>query len=624
MNVGRRPVALVLLVAVAAAVAVAGLVAALAAPAVAEAAEAGASPSAVKERALAEAARAWRTLALFAGIVFTAFLLNRFARSKRVHMRRTIFLFAAHAVAFLLAKVLHYAGAHAWDDRIAAAANLFAGFVLVSLVAVLVFDLIVPRLRGPTPSIVADLAVGGGYLVVIIATLSSLGVNATGLLTTSAVVTAIIGLSLQKTLGNILGGVALQLDNSISVGDWIKIGDGPEGRVAEIHWRHTVVETRNWDTLIIPNATLLDSTIAILGKRSGDPVPHRMWIYFDVDYRYPPTQVMGAVNEALQAAPIENVAAEPKPHCICFDFARDRHTSMAYYAVRYWLTDLARDDPTSSVVRTRIYSALKRAGIPLALPAQAVFLTADDEGHKERHRLREARHRVEALSGVEIFRSLSEEELEKLAARLKYAPFTAGETMTRQGAVAHWLYILTSGEAEVRVRGPDGLEETVARLRAPTFFGEMALLTGEPRTSTVIATSEAECYRLDRDGFQQIVQERPGIAAEVSAIVARRRVELDSAREHLDHEAKERRVQEKTGQLLGRISAFFGLNEDKVRMQAYSTSGAILIPSFGLSSPAPATPAPAPAQAPGPVSAPASPPAHAKGAAEPGKTARPA
>ena len=106
-----------------------------------------------------------------------------------------------------------------------------------------------------------------------------------------------------------------------------------------------------------------------LGKREGEPLQHRMWVYFNVDFRHPPSDVISVIEDALTAAPIEGVADEPKAHAICMDFARDTKDSYAYYAARYWLTDLAKDDPTSSRVRERIYAALKLANIPLAVPA---------------------------------------------------------------------------------------------------------------------------------------------------------------------------------------------------------------------------------------------------------------
>ena len=110
-----------------------------------------------------------------------------------------------------------------------------------------------------------------------------------------------------------------------------------------------------------------------------------------------------------------------------------------------------------SRVRTRIYTALRRAGIPLAVPAQTMFLEVQDETRLERRTKRKVDERLDAIRGVSLFRNLRDDELETLAAGMSHVIYTAGEVITRQGAVAHWLYVLTSGAAEVRANvDPDG------------------------------------------------------------------------------------------------------------------------------------------------------------------------
>ena len=68
------------------------------------------------------------------------------------------------------------------------------------------------------------------------------------------------------------------------------------------------------------------------------------------------------------------------------------------YAVRYWLTDLAQTDPTDSVVRSRVYFALRRAGIPLSIPAHSLFLTEEDEGRRTRKSREETERRWQATT----------------------------------------------------------------------------------------------------------------------------------------------------------------------------------------------------------------------------------
>ncbi|HEY7117269.1 MAG TPA: cyclic nucleotide-binding domain-containing protein [Tepidisphaeraceae bacterium] len=425
----------------------------------------------------------------------------------------------------------------------------------INITAVLLFDVLLTAVRLRPPAIVSDLLIAVAYIAAAIALLSLIGVNLTGIVATSAVVTAVIGFSLQDTLGNVMGGMAVQLDRSIHVGDWIRVGES-EGRVTQIRWRHTAIETRNWDTVLIPNSVLTKSVVTVLGRKSGRPIQHRQWVYFNVDFRHSPTEVIDVVESALRGESIANVAHDPAPNCVLMDFKE----SYGSYALRYWLTDLGPNDPTSSVVRGMVYAALKRAGIGLSIPAHSLFLTEEDGSRRDRKEGEETGRRVSALRGVELFAPLTDEERRQLAARLRMAPFVRGETIMRQGSRGDWLYILARGEAEVRVASDDGRSSrNVATLKSGDFFGEMGLMTGGERSATVVATADVSCYRLDKNDLEEILVRRAGIAGEMATILARRRAELDAVREGLNEEAMRQRMRSSQVDLLQRIRRFFTL-----------------------------------------------------------------
>ena len=475
---------------------------------------------------------------------------------ERMRIRTAALLFAFALLGIFAAAALISSGvnpASPFYKWIKWAGRLFEWVALVNVASVFIFEVFLDALRLKPPRIMRDLLLALSYIVVAI-TILSRDVDLTGIIATSAVLTAIIGLSFQDTLGNMMGGMALQMERTIGVGDWIKF-DGQEGLVREIRWRHTSIETRNWDTLVIPNSALMKSQVTVLGRRAGQPRQHRQWVYFNVDFRSSPADVIDVVETALRAEPIPNLAATPAPNCILMDFKE----SYGSYAVRYWLTDLAVDDPTNSIVRTRIYFALSRANIPLSIPAHSLFVTEEDESRLARKRAEEIDERVSALKRVELFKSLTDEESRFLASHLRVAPFVRGEAMTRQGAKAHWLYLITHGDAEVRVSVDGNLSEQIATLHEGGFFGEMGMMTGEPRSATVIALTNVECYRLDKEAFNDILKQRPEIAEDISEQLAHRRVELDAAREGLNEEAKQARLRYHTGDLLQRIRHFFTL-----------------------------------------------------------------
>jgi CRP-like cAMP-binding protein len=238
--------------------------------------------------------------------------------------------------------------------------------------------------------------------------------------------------------------------------------------------------------------------------------------------------------------------------------ARENRDGYALYGVRYWLQDMGRVDQTSSDVRERIFSSLRRAGTPLAIPAAALFMSEESSERAERKEARDVEAKLKALSGVELFSHLDEDERRALAQAASRTPFGRAEVITRQGATANWLYVLTKGDVEVRVATGDN-ERRVAVLHAPSFFGEMALMTGQPREATVVALTEVECLRIDKAGFQGIVQRRPEIAEHISEILATRRVELDAVREDLAPDTQGARISHENVRILRGIKQFFGL-----------------------------------------------------------------
>jgi small-conductance mechanosensitive channel/CRP-like cAMP-binding protein len=495
---------------------------------------------------------------LVAALIGTIILIRTLAApDERGRIRAVTILTILHLVLLLPAASLRADPAGAWYRDARLAALVFLVLAFVGMAASVLFSVLLPRVRVHAPRILRDVLGAVTAIVATLAVADRLGFSLTGVLTTSAILTAVIGFALQDTLGNVLGGLALQLDNSIAVGDWVKIGD-LRGRVAEIRWRYTAIETRNWETVVIPNSMLMKGQVVVEGRHGSGPEQLRRWVWFNVDFRFEPTEVIGAVNEALVAASIDRVAVEPAAQCILMDL----HESYGRYAVRYWLTDLQVDDGTDSVIRTRIYFALKRAGIPLSMPAHAVFLTEEnvERKHEKTEKDRERRHA--ALVHVDLFDALDGESRDRLADGLRYAPFARGEAMTRQGAEGHWLYMIVDGQASVRV-AQDGVEKEIARLGPGNFFGEMSLMTGARRTATVVATTDVDCYCLDKAAFQQILQARPELADGLASILAQRRAGLAAAKEGLDAEARERRLAEDKRDILYKMRAFFGLAPEK-------------------------------------------------------------
>lgn len=404
------------------------------------------------------------------------------------------------------------------------------GFVsaiaLIRLLGFAAFRLVLPLAGSRPPRIAEDLAIIALYVVYGFAQLRAAGLDLSSLVTTSAILTAVLAFAMQDTLGNVLAGVAVQLDNSVRVGDWIRV-DNVAGRVRDIRWRSTLIETRNWETVVIPNSMLMKARVEILGQREGAPLQWRRQLDFMVDPGVPPARVIAIVDDEMRELAIPNVARTPAPSCVLKGFADGN----LCYQLRYFLTDILEDDLTDSMVRVHLFASLQRAGIRVAEPQRTVHSVQRDQAHAETVRRRELTRRLEALAMVAPFASLPEEDRADIAERLQYAPFARGDVITKQGNKANWLYILAFGEAEVLYEPPGGVPRVIGAVRAGEFFGEMALLNGDARAATVIAKTDVECYRLDRASFQELVLSKPHIAEEIKRVISSRRGHLEQARQ---------------------------------------------------------------------------------------------
>jgi CRP-like cAMP-binding protein/small-conductance mechanosensitive channel len=429
------------------------------------------------------------------------------------------------------------------------------GIALIRLWGLAIFRIVLPLVKLAPPSITEDIVVIIAYIAWGMVRLRYAGVDLGSIVATSAMITAVVAFAMQDTLGNILGGLALQLDNSIGIGDWIKVDD-VAGKVVDIRWRSTLVETRNWETVVFPNSQLMKNKFLVLGRRTGQPVQLRRWIWFDVGLDTPMPKVIGIVEETVRQCEIANVAREPAPNCVMMEIG---DTGYARYALRYWLTDLAPDDPTDAAVRWHVMTALQRAGVKLAMEERGVLITKENEKYEEMLHRREILLRVKTLKKVELFSQMTEEELTTLAERLRFSPFAKGEVISREGATAHWLYIVISGEAEVYLETPDGGRRVLRDLGKGSFFGEMGMMTGAPRSASVLAKTDVECYRLDKEMFEEILHKRPGIAEEISQVLAVRKAEQDNLRQGISADAS-RNAAQHSGEILATIKRFFGLS----------------------------------------------------------------
>jgi small-conductance mechanosensitive channel/CRP-like cAMP-binding protein len=405
------------------------------------------------------------------------------------------------------------------------------------------------------PRIIADVFFAVVLVAFAIIRMKEVGVNPTGIVATSTVTAGAIAFSLREPLENLWGGVALQIDNTCRIGDWIRM-EGAYGQVVGIRWRYTSIATNMGETIIIPNSQLIKNRVTVLGRRGDERIPSRRDVEFSVSYDTRPARVVSAVADGLAHAEIRNVAIQPPLIVVCSAFG----DSAIHYSVRYWCSDLSHDLWTDSQVRLHVRAILARHGMEIPFPHR-VLIRRSGGGGPERHE-RDLAARCETLARIELFAALTDAERRAIATELADFPYVADDVIARQGEPADSMFILAHGRVGIYddSAGGTGARDHLATLEAPSYFGETGLLTGQARGATIIAENEVLCYRLDKAGFDAIVRARAELIEPMSKVVVARQSANDAKLQALSADARAKAASYSAAELVRRIRQFFAID----------------------------------------------------------------
>jgi small-conductance mechanosensitive channel/CRP-like cAMP-binding protein len=489
----------------------------------------------------------WMSLATAAGgLVAVAIARRLIPRDDRPHGGATVVLLSIGLMLGAVRLLLVAVGAQASTPaRVIGVLTTFCvAMGAINATLLFVFDVVPARTRMRLPAILRDLVQMLAVVVVLFGSLSNNGIASFGsVVTTSAVITAVVALSLQGTIANLFAGIVLHMDRVLGEGDWVQVG-ARVGRITQIHWRSTVLRTSDGDNVIIPNTQLTTQDVHNYSRPS---TRHRVWLRISMAYRHPPNEVRQVLAAAARAAP--GVLAEPPPDCLVLDFA----DAGIVYMVRFWLEDFGRRSEVEAEVRTRIWYAAQRAGLELANPLRSPPPESADSG---RHPTGEIRTRTGVLQRIDLFNGLSEPDLETLARGIRTVKFAAGEQIIRQGEAGDSLFVIGEGDVLVAL-GDVGRHHSVVTLHAGDFFGEMSLVTGDVRNATCSARTDVVCYVIDHAALQPLLRDRPQLVEHLSSVLTSRQAALERKEGELS--ARAARATESKNRLLARIKSFFDL-----------------------------------------------------------------
>jgi small-conductance mechanosensitive channel/CRP-like cAMP-binding protein len=404
--------------------------------------------------------------------------------------------------------------------------------------------------RAPLPRILQQIVQGSLYAAVGLVVLRAAGVEPGSLLTGSALVTAVIGLSLQETLGNLFAGLAIQAQQPFAVGDWVQFDADPANtaQVIEINWRATRLLTNDRVEITVPNGALARASIR---NYSRPDAKVRRAVTIVAPATLPPGEAHRLFLEALDDT--EGVLASPAPDCQTLAFT-DRGVE---YRVRYWLTAFDRREPIDGLVRDRLWYALHRAGLEIPGATRRIFVHETTQEARAEHEANALAARERVLRAIDFLAPLGEGALRAIAEAARRRHFAAGEVVIREGSAGTELYLVEQGELEVLIRRSKGEDSVVARLGPSEFFGERSLMTGEARRATVRAAAPSVVLAVGHEAIAPLLATNPELAEHISRVLAEREFALGHSAETA--ESRQSEIDRESTLLLDRIRRFFRL-----------------------------------------------------------------
>ena len=362
----------------------------------------------------------------------------------------------------------------------------------------------------------------------------------------SAVVSIVLGLALQETLGNFFSGLVMQASSPFSIGDWIVVA-GVEGRVVDMNWRAVTIHTSDDNFVVIPNSTIAKEQIT---NFHAPTVATARNIFVGLEYELGPCDAI----ETLKVSALETpgVLKTPEPRIYLQDYAN----SAIVYRVKFWVDDPASHPWIEHQVRLNTWYRLKQKGFNIPFQIQTVEMV-----NLQKQLAADARAaanvRLRAIETLPLLAPLSPQQKRALADASKDAQLAPGQVLFNQGDTGDSFYVIHKGSVDVLIGETTETQKAIATLGPGDFFGEMSALTGQPRTATIRARESLTAVEIDKRALEEIFAVDPGIMEAISQVVVRRNVEREAARKGMA-EPTAQEVVEQQKSLLGRMLGFFG------------------------------------------------------------------
>lgn len=369
----------------------------------------------------------------------------------------------------------------------------------------------------------AFLAVAGvGILVTVF------GLSMSSFWAASGVLGIVLGIALRPIILDFFSGLGANLDRAYSIGDWIVVlgnGEPIRGWIEEINWRTLRLRTREGYVVMVPNSRLATSAVinhSLLRPESRFQLRLRLDAEVAVDRAL---RILSAAANAAAARP-EGPCREPAPDVLVSSASSDG----IEYVVRFWL-DPSRTSPDSvtHVVWTCVLDHMRKAGLTFAHPQENLYfarMPRITQGFKH------TEDRLAFLRRVALFQSFPDSSLQSLAEEVRLRSLRPAQLLVRAGDQGDSMFLVAEGTLRVvRSQTEGGPMVELATLQPGDLVGERSLLTGEPRSASVVALTECVVLEITRESLKELLIREPELLPLLERTAAERDVSNQSLAE---------------------------------------------------------------------------------------------
>ena len=368
------------------------------------------------------------------------------------------------------------------------------------------------------PKILRDLsalAIGAALTLVVLQQAAK--INVVGLVTTSAILTAVIGLAAQEALKDLFAGIMLRVDNPFVDGDYLELGDDVNGWVDSLTLLSTRLRHVHGAVITLPNSMMWQKNM----RRFSPKGPIARELHIHLDRELPPNEATKLLLRVAERSHL--VLKKPEPQAIVYAY----HDYAITYELEVWQedpTDIGYDDLRGELL-SMIWYSLERIGQRVPFPVQE-YKRRHGPAIPEEPQEFNLQQRLAILSKSPLFGNLSDEQLADISALTRCIRFAEGEQIVVENEEGDTLYQIVSGQVAVIKTMAEGDHQEVARLGAPAIFGEMSVFNEEPRSATVRALEQCVLLEVERNDLRPLLESHPAIVEQLAQSISERRAVL--------------------------------------------------------------------------------------------------